>query len=222
MPFPEIEPFVAGHLLLDDGAEIWWEMSGNPQDNRWCGCTEDPDRVSARVAIVVGWIPSAGRSSASTSVRVAAVVRSSTAPGFDLDTLTTQRMIADIEALREHLGIEKWLVAGASWGSTLALAYAEAHPDRVTGIVLLAVTSGSHRELEWISEGVGRIFPEAWAELEASSGRRPGQPLLEAYLERLTDPDPQVREAAALAWCTWEDAHVAIGELGAGVPRETA
>ena len=218
MPFPEIEPFVAGHLLLDDGAEIWWEMAGNPQGRPMVWLHGGPGsglghggyrrRLDPERWQIIGFDQRAcGRSRPLV-----------TAPGFDLDTLTTQRMIADIEALREHLGIEKWLVAGASWGSTLGLAYAEAHPDRVTGIVLLAVTSGSHRELQWISEGVGRIFPEAWAELEASSGRRPGQPLLEAYLERLTDPDPQVREAAALAWCTWEDAHVAIGELGAGVP----
>jgi proline iminopeptidase len=127
-------------------------------------------------------------------------------------------MIADLEALREHLDLDSWLVAGGSWGSTLALAYAEAHPDRVTGIVLQSVTSSSHREIAWISEGVGRIFPEAWAELEAASGRKPGQPLLEAYLERLTDADPEVRFAAALAWCTWEDAHVAIGQLGEPPP----
>ena len=218
MPFPEIEPFVAGHLLLDDGAEIWWEVSGNPEGQPMVWLHGGPGsglghggyrrRLDPERWQIIGFDQRAcGRSRPLV-----------TAPGFDLDTLTTQRMIADIEALREHLGIEKWLVAGASWGSTLGLAYAEAHPDRVTGIVLMAVTSGSHRELEWISEGVGRIFPEAWAELEAASGRRPGQPLLEAYLERLTDPDPQVREAAALAWCTWEDAHVAIGELGAGVP----
>jgi proline iminopeptidase len=218
MPFPDVLPFVTGHLFLDDGAEIWWEVSGNPvgQPMVWLhggpgsglgsgGYRRGPDPDHWQI---IGFDQRAcGRS------RPLA-----TSPGFDLDTLTTQRMVADIEALREHLGIERWLVAGASWGSTLALAYAEAHPDRVTGIVLMAVTSSSHRELEWISEGVGRIFPEAWAELEAASGRRPGQPLLEAYLERLTDPDPEVRHAAALAWCTWEDAHVAIGQLGTAVP----
>ncbi len=218
MTSSDIQPFVTGPLLLEDGAEIWWEMSGNPlgQPMVWLhggpgaglgsgGYRSGPDPEQWQI---IGFDQRAcGRS------RPLA-----TAPGFDLGSLTTQRMIADMEALREHLGVEQWLVTGASWGSTLGLAYAEAHPDRVTGIVMMAVTSSSHREVQWISEGVGRIYPEAWAELDASSGRRPGQPLLEAYLERLTDPDPEVRHAAALAWCTWEDAHVAIGQIGAGLP----
>jgi proline iminopeptidase len=218
VPFPEIKPFVEGQLFLDDGAEIWWEASGNPvgQPMVWLHGGPGSGLGSGRYRRdldpehwqVIGFDQrGCGRSRPLV-----------TTPGFDLGTLTTQRMVADIEALREHLGIEKWLVAGASWGSTLALAYAEAHPDRVTGIVLMAVTSSSHRELAWISEGVGRIYPEAWAELDAASGRRPGQPILEAYLERLTDPDPDVRHAAALAWCTWEDAHVAIGQIGLNLP----
>jgi proline iminopeptidase len=133
-----------------------------------------------------------------------------TEPGFDLGALTTQQHVADVEAVREHLGIERWVVTGGSWGSTLALAYAETHPERVIGIVLLAVTTSSREEIEWISEGVGRIFPREWAELDEASGRRPGQPLLEAMLAKLTDADPQVRDAAALAWCRWEDTHVSL------------
>ena len=217
MRFPPIEPYVVGHLQVDDGAEIWWEASGNPlgQPVVWLHGGPGGDlrtgyrrRLDPERWNIIGLDQRAcGRS------RPVA-----TDPGFDLGSLTTQRMIADLEALREHLGLDSWLVSGGSWGSTLALAYAEAHPDRVTGLALIAVTTSSHRELAWISEGVGRIFPEAWADLEAASGREPGQPLLEAYLERLTDPDPAIREAAALAWCTWEDAHVAIGQLGEALP----
>ena len=119
-------------------------------------------------------------------------------------------MVADLEQLRAHLGIDEWLVSGGSWGSTLALAYAEEHPGRVTGLVVCAVTTSAHEEIEWISERVGRVFPREWEEFEAASGRRPGQRLLDAYLERLTDPDPEVRAAAAHAWCTWEDVHVSL------------
>ncbi len=142
-----------------------------------------------------------------------------TEPGFDLNTLTTKQQVADIEAVREHLGIEQWMVSGGSWGSTLALAYAETHPERVSGIVLIAVTTSSREEIEWISERVGRIFPREWAELEAASGRRSGESLLEAMLARLTDTRPEVRAAAALAWCRWEDTHVSLDP--AAEPRWT-
>ncbi|GMA32230.1 alpha/beta fold hydrolase [Litorihabitans aurantiacus] len=80
----------------------------------------------------------------------------------NLDAITTDVLIADLEALREHLGVEAWLVHGVSWGSTLALAYALAHPARVTALVLTAVTTGGREEIDWITEGVGRVFPEAW------------------------------------------------------------
>ena len=210
MPFPAIEPFTSGLLTLEDGAELWWEISGHPdgQPVVWLhggpgsglytgGYRRGPDPSHWRI---IGMDQRAcGRS------RPLA-----TEPGFDLGTLTTQQMVQDIEQLREHLGHERWLVAGASWGSTLALTYAQAHPERVTGIILYAVTTSSRRELDWITEGVGRIFPREWAELEAASGRRPGQRLLDAYLERITDPDPQVRAAAAQAWCAWEDVHVSL------------
>lgn len=205
-----IEPFDSGLLTVRDGAQIYWETSGNPHGVpmvwlhggpgsglRSGGYRRAPE---AEQWLIVGLDQRAcGRS------RPLA-----TEPGFDLTTLTTQAMIADLEDLREHLGIQRWLVAGGSWGTTLALAYGEAHPDRVTGFVLVAVTSGSHTEIEWISESIGRVFPREWDAFAAASGRLPGQRLLDAYLQRLTDPDPTVRSAAALAWCTWEDTHVSL------------
>jgi len=205
-----IEPFDSGLLTVRDGAQIYWETSGNPHGVPMVWLHGGPGSglrsggyrraPGAEQWLIVGLDQRAcGRS------RPLA-----TEPGFDLTTLTTQAMIADLEDLREHLGIQRWLVAAGSWGTTLALAYGEAHPDRVTGFVLVAVTSGSHTEIEWISESIGRVFPREWDAFAAASGRLPGQRLLDAYLQRLTDPDPTVRSAAALAWCTWEDTHVSL------------
>lgn len=120
-------------------------------------------------------------------------------------------LIRDLEAVREHLGIERWMVTGGSWGSTLALAYAQEHPERVLAIGLAAVMSTSRGEVDWITEGVGAIFPEAWQRFEAASGRRPGERVVEAYARRLaaTD-DPADRVAAADDWDAWESTHVSL------------
>jgi proline iminopeptidase len=141
-------------------------------------------------------------------------------PRHDLAGNTTQRLVADIEALREHLGVGAWLLNGVSWGSTLALAYAQAHPGRVLGIVLMAVTTTSRAEVDWITEGVRVIYPEAWdrlarhAERAGIGYRRHEHRLVEAYGRLIRDPDPAVRAAAGEAWADWEDTHVAIGAGG--------
>jgi proline iminopeptidase len=209
MHFPRLEPHRSGLLPVAHDAELWWEESGNPDGTPMIWLHGGPGS-GLGTAYRRHLDPERWRI---VGVDQRACGRSrplATDPGFDLDTLTTQQQVDDLEAVRAHLGIEEWLVSGGSWGSTLALAYAEAHPQRVTGIVLIAVTTSSRAEIEWISERVGRIFPREWAELEAASGRLPGQPLLEAMLARLTDPDPEVRDAAALAWCRWEDTHVSL------------
>jgi len=207
---PLIEPFDSGLLTVRDGAQIYWETSGNPDGAPmvWLhggpgtglgpgGYRRWPDPANW---LIIGLDQRAcGRS------RPLA-----TDPGFDLATLTTQMMIADLEDLREHLAVDRWLVAGGSWGATLAQAYAQAHPDRVAALALLAVTTTSRAEVEWITEGVGRIFPREWDVFAAASGRSEGQRVVDAYLERMTDPDPAVRAAAARAWCTWEDVHVSL------------
>lgn len=138
-------------------------------------------------------------------------------PGHDLSATTTQRMIADIEVLREHLGIERWLLNGVSWGSTLALAYAQAHPERVTCVVLMAVTTTSAEEVHWISEGCQILYPEAWDELATwveehhPSYRRGESPIVSAMATLLAgDADRAERLAAARAWGRWEDWHVSI------------
>ncbi len=144
-----------------------------------------------------------------------------TEPGYDLSSNTTAQLIGDIEQLRVHLQVERWVVNGASWGSTLALAYAQAHPGRVLGVVLMAVTTTARSEVDWITETVGAIYPEAWDRLaghaeQAAIGYRRHGPirLIEAYARLMTDPDPGVRDRASIAWRDWEDHHVAIGAGG--------
>lgn len=151
------------------------------------------------------------------------------APGpVDLTAQTTAHLVADLEALRAHLGIEAWIVQGVSWGSTLALAYAQAHPERVLGVVLFAVTSTSRREVDWITEGVGALYPEAWdalatlAEQRTGFDRRDRSPgrlrLVEAYRRMLTGEDPALVDEAVRTWTAWEDAHIAIGGGGPALP----
>lgn len=205
-----VEPFDSGLLTVRDGTQIYWETSGNPDGTPAVWLHGGPGaglRAGGyrRALDPTRWLIVGLDQRACGRSRPLA-----TEPGFDLSTLTTQAMIADLEDLREHLGIEKWLVSGGSWGTTLALAYGQAHPGRVIGFVLVLVTTSSRAEIEWISESIGRVFPREWDAFNAASGRRPGQPLLEAYVERLTDPDPRIRTAAALAWCTWEDTHVSL------------
>jgi proline iminopeptidase len=129
---------------------------------------------------------------------------------YYLGSNTTQTLLADIEQLREHLGIERWLLTGMSWGTTLALAYAQAYPERVSALVLAAVTTTSRTEVTWITETVGRFFPEAWYEFEQRGNRSAGERLIDAYYRLIRDPDRKTRERAADAWCKWEDVLVSL------------
>jgi proline iminopeptidase len=133
-----------------------------------------------------------------------------TAPGYDLRSNTTQALLADIEQLREHLAIERWLLTGISWGTTLALAYAQAYPKRVSEIVLGAVTTTSRNEVKWITETIGCIFPEAWSVFEQKANRQAGERLIDAYYRLIRDPDQKPRELAAEAWCEWEEVLVSL------------
>ena len=129
----------------------------------------------------------------------------------DLSTNTTAHLIADIEQLRQHLGIESWTVLGMSWGTTLGLAYAQAHPHRVKALVLALVTTTSRREVRWVTHEVGRIFPQEWERFaEAVPAALRHLPLVDAYARVLFDPDPIIREQSARAWCNWEEAHVSL------------
>jgi proline iminopeptidase len=208
--YPEIEPYDHGLLDAGDGQLVYWEVCGNP-DGRpavvlhggpGSGCTPgwrryfDPDAYR----IVLFDQRGCGRSRPHAS-----------SPVIDLSTNTTAHLIADIELLRRHLDVDRWLVLGGSWGSTLGLAYAERHPDRVSELVLFAIATTRRREVEWITRDVGRVFPGQWARFRdgVPAADRNGS-LVDAYSRLLHDPDPSVREKAARDWCRWEDAHVAV------------
>ncbi|MCL3859478.1 prolyl aminopeptidase [Actinotalea sp. K2] len=217
--FPPIEPYDTGMLPVGDGHEIHWEVSGNP---------------SGKPAVFLHGGPGTGSSAGAHRNTDPTVYRmvvldqrgsgrsrpSAGADDVDLSTQTTAHLIADLEALRVHLGIERWLVIGVSWGSTLALAYAQQHPDRVSELVLAAVTTTTRAEVEWITRSMGRIFPEAWERFvtELPEGDRDGD-LAGAYSRRLAHPDRAVRESAARAWCDWEDVHVSLAPGAGPDPR---
>ncbi len=204
-----IEPYASGLLPAAYGALIYWECSGNPAGPAALFLHGGPGAPltggyrqrfdPARWRIVYLDQRGCGRSRPLAHQDLSA-----------LSTNTTDQLIDDIEALRDHLGIDRWLLVGGSWGVTLALAYAQRHPARVIGLALAAVTDGARTNLEWITQDMRRVFPREWDEFAAASGRRPGQRVLDAYLERITDPDPDVRFAAARAWCAWEDVHVSL------------
>jgi proline iminopeptidase len=129
----------------------------------------------------------------------------------DLSANTTEHLLADIERLREHLGVDRWLVTGVSWGVTLALAYAQRHSSRVSAMVLAAVTSGRRRETEWITRDMRRVFPREWDAFAAGVPEpERGGDLVAAYARLLASPDPVVTARAAEQWCIWEDTHVSL------------
>lgn len=132
-------------------------------------------------------------------------------PSTDLASNTTHHLIADMERLRAHLNIERWLVSGGSWGSTLALVYAQAHPTRVSELVISGVTMTRRSELAWLYGGVARFFPEEWRRFREAVGVVAGDgDVVAAYARLMEHPDPTARARAADAWCAWEDAVVSL------------
>ena len=204
--YPETEPFDSGLLEVGDGNAVHWELCGNPNGkpavvfhggpgsgcSPWWRTLFDPDAY--RVALFDQ--RNCGRSTPHASD-----------PRTSLSANTTQHLIADAELLREHLGIDRWLVLGGSWGSTLGLAYAEAHSDHVTEIVLCAVTTGRHTELDWLFRGgLARFFPEQWSRLVDALPLGDREDVVAGYNRLLNDSDPEVRTRAVEAWCLWESA----------------
>jgi proline iminopeptidase len=208
--YPEIEPYASGYLDVGDGHSVYWETVGNPDGTPavWLhggpgsGCTTGIRRSFDPVAYRAVLFDQRGCGRSRPLADSAAA---------DLSTNTTQHLIGDIERLREHLGIDRWVVAGGSWGVTLALAYAQRHPERVRAMVLAAVTSGTRRETDWITRDMRRVFPREWDAYaaEVPESERDGD-LCAAYARLLADPDPAVTARAALAWCAWEDTHVSL------------
>lgn len=207
--YPPIEPFEQGMLDVGDGQLVYWEACGNPRGKPalvvhggpGSGCTPQQRRYfnpGAYRAVLFDQ-RGCGRSRPHAG-----------APGASLGANTTWHLVADIERLRTHLGIERWLVLGQSWGATLALLYGETLADRVTELVLGAVTMTRKKELDWLYRGgVAPLFPEQWARFRAAVPvhDRDGD-LIEAYQRLLEDPDPLTRERAAEEWCRWESASV--------------
>jgi proline iminopeptidase len=127
-------------------------------------------------------------------------------PATDMSVNTTAHLVADMEKLREHFGFERWQISGGSWGCTLGLAYAEQYRERVTEIVLIAITTSRRSETNWLYGGAGKFFPEAFEQFRVAAGDPADDEIFIRYATLLADPDPQVRVAAASAWCAWEDA----------------
>ena len=196
--YPPIEPYQTGRLRLDDIHTMYWEQSGNPDGvpvvflhgGPGAGATPVHRRFfdPRRYRIVVFDQRGAGRST----------------PVGELRRNTTPYLIADMERLRTELGIERWLVFGGSWGSTLALAYGEVHPERCLGFVLRGIFLARPHEIEWFLYGLRNVFPEAWRKFVTPIPEAERDDLLAAFHRRLTDPDPQVHLAAARAWSTYE------------------
>ncbi|WP_243076156.1 prolyl aminopeptidase [Microbacterium sp. SS28] len=202
--YPAIEPYETGELLVGDGNRVYWEQSGNPEGkpvvflhggpgagtSDWHRRFFDP----ARYRIILLDQRGCGRSTPHAS-----------SPDADLRHNTTWHLVADIELLRRNLAIEKWQVFGGSWGSALALAYAQAHPGAVSEIVLRGIFTLRRHELEWFYEGgASAIFPDLWEDFIAPIPVLERSRLMEAYARRLADPDPAVHEQAGIAWTRWE------------------
>ncbi|MET9846772.1 alpha/beta fold hydrolase [Streptomyces ossamyceticus] len=204
--YPEIEPYGRGMLDVGDGNHVYWEVCGNPRGkpalvlhggpgsraNPWFRRLFDPDAYR----IVLLDQRGCGRSTPPAS-----------AYETDMSVNTTSRLLADLELLRRHLGIERWLVWGVSWGSVLGLRYAQTHPGAVSELVLTGVASGSDAEVALLTRGLGQFFPEAFERFlaELPEGERDGN-LAAAYNRLLESPDAGVRARAARAWTDWETA----------------
>jgi proline iminopeptidase len=196
--FPAIEPYRSGRLRVDPVHELYWEECGTPHGlpivflhgGPGAGASPTHRRFfdPARYRIVIFDQRGAGRS---------------TPLGETCDN-DTRHLIADMEKLRIHLAVDRWFVFGGSWGSTLALAYAKTHPERVRGLVLRGIFLMRPSEIEWFLYGMRAIFPEAWDRFAAFLPADERGDLLEAYSRRLNDPDPAVRVPAARSWSLYE------------------
>ncbi|MEM7159735.1 MAG: prolyl aminopeptidase [Myxococcota bacterium] len=197
--YMDFEPFDSGFMKVSDLHTIYYEQSGNPKGKPVVfvhggpGGGTDPKQRRffdpQAYRIILFDQRGCGRST----------------PHAELTDNTTWHLIADMEAIREKLGIDKWQVFGGSWGSTLALAYAEKHPERVTELVLRGIFMLRNKELRWFyQEGASAIFPDTWESYVAAIPPEERGDLMKAYYERLTSDDPAVRLAAAQAWSVWE------------------
>ncbi|HLI67795.1 MAG TPA: prolyl aminopeptidase [Caulobacteraceae bacterium] len=216
--YPEVEPYASGRLAVGDGQRIYWEACGNPagrpalvlHGGPGSGCAPGMRRLfdPGAYRVILFDQRGSGRS-----------LPHASDPAVDLGVNTTHHLLEDIERLRIHLGIERWVIFGGSWGSTLALAYAERRPERTAALVLAYVGLSRPADTHWLYHGVGRYFPEAWARFRAGAGVGDADAnLVEAYARLLASPDPDVRARAASDWCDWE---MAVISLDPKLPRPT-
>ncbi|MEU6780083.1 prolyl aminopeptidase [Nonomuraea angiospora] len=206
--YSPIEAYDQGMLDVGDGNQVYWEVSGNPAGKPALIVHGGPGgELSANwrrfhdpeaYRIVLFHQRGCGRSTPNAGL-----------PETDLSVNTTRHLIADMELLRAHLGIEKWQLIGVSWGSTLSLAYAQRHPERVSEVILMAVTASRRKEIEWITRDVGRVFPQEWERFRDGVPEQDRDGNLAAAYARLL-ADPSTCEKAARDWCDWEDTHVSL------------
>jgi len=207
--YPHIEPFASGYLEVGDGHRVYYEQCGNAAGKPAVFLHGGPGGggdVKARrffdprrYRIVVFDQRGSGRSE----------------PRAGLEANTTAHLVADVERLRELLDIDRWLVFGGSWGSTLALRYAQLHPRSVSELVLRGIFLLRKREIDWFyQDGASRIFADRWQHFLAPIPEAERGDMLGAYHRRLNDPDPLVRQEAARAWSIWE------GSTSALLPNE--
>jgi proline iminopeptidase len=197
--YPPIEPYRSGHLDVGDGHQIYWELCGNPEGKSavflhggpGAGCSPDHRRQfdPEHYNILLFDQRGCGRST----------------PHASLDANTTWHLVADIERLRAMIGVEQWLVFGGSWGSTLALAYAQTHPERVSALVVRGIFTCRRSEILWFyQEGASWLFPDLWEGFLAPIPKEERGDLVAAYRRRLTGEDPAAALEAAKAWSRWE------------------
>ncbi len=209
--YPPIEPYAHGRLEVGDGQQVYWEECGNPRGKPAVflhggpggGSTPPVRRLFDPEAyrLILLDQRGCGRSTPHASER-----------GADLSANTTWHLVGDLEKLRLDRGIDRWLVFGGSWGSALALAYAETHPDRVTELVLRGIFTLRRRELDfYYNGGAGQLFPERYAMFLAPLGGRTFRgDAIAAYHELLFDPDPAIHGPAGVAWTSWEAATITL------------
>lgn len=198
--FPELEPYVTGMLPVDNDHVLYWEQAGTPSGYPVVFLHGGPGAGAApshrrffdprHYRIIIFDQRGCGRS----------------LPHASILNNTTDSLVADMETLRTKLGIEKWLLFGGSWGSTLALAYAIRFPERCAGLILRGIFLGTRREIDWFLYGMGTFFPEAWRAFDEFLPPEERHDLLGSYYRRLIDPDPAVHLPAASVWSRYETA----------------
>jgi proline iminopeptidase len=198
--YPDIEAYAKGMLDLDGHHQMYWEVSGNPDGVPVVFLHGGPGAGAApshrrffdpeHYRIVIFDQRGSGRSK----------------PFADIKNNTTQHLIADMETLREHINIEKWMVFGGSWGSSLAMAYGIEHPNRTSGFILRGIFLCTQKELNWFLEGIKTVFPENWRDFRDFIPEPERGDLLAAFHKRLIDPDRSIHEPAARVWARFEGA----------------